>query len=359
MTKRPLRWIVEALLAVVGVLGAHDLATAPEAWLDILAERRWIAVVLTFGGGAGVTLAIQDIWRSRLPHRSAAWLASQPIDWLANRLWGARQFFLGTVQSGHFRAYHPSGPDEEEPPDPVCITTRAGVRFKRPWRSTPPDGADEFWVATTFVTVGVDGVLSVLPPSKMQVWGAVYGSRSHQLHTDRRSTDTYMRYRRLSDGNLSPQVPLGRAPVQGWKELCSFHAPGDSDERRDEERFEAIDLDGVSELSITFKYREAGKHLGSVPGATFSRVADLQPVPASEEDPVRERMLYCQLAEGGSSAVIGMPAYAGPARPPVIKCGLTFRQSSDSTKNSVTDALLFYYPGGLLRPDGRISVDWR
>ena len=194
MTKRLIKWIVQAALAVVGVFGAHDLATAPEAWLNVLGEYPWIAGVLTFGGGVGVTLALQDIWLSRLPHRT--------VDRLVDFAWAARQFFSGTMQSGHVRAYYLPGPDGEEPPDPVCITTRAGVRFKRPWHPILPSDAadaDEFWVATTFVTAGVDGVFSVLPPSKKKVWGLVYGDRN-DLHTDRRSTDRYMRYRLPPDG---------------------------------------------------------------------------------------------------------------------------------------------------------------
>lgn len=348
MLSRRIKWIVEAALAAVGVLGAHNLAAAPEAWLNILAEYPWIAGVLTFGGGVGVTLAVQDLQRSGLPHRT--------VDLLADWLWSARQFFHGTVQSGHVRAYHLAGPDGEEPPDPVCITTRAGVRFKRPWRSTLPAEADQFWVATTFVTAGVDGVLSVLPPAKRKAWGAVYGGWN-DLHRDRRATDRYMRYR-LPDGHFSPQVHLGGARVQGWKELCSFHVPEGSSEQVFPAHVEPIDLDAVSEFLITFTRLEAGENR-PLPGATFGRVDELQTLPASGEDPNKERMLYCQLAESGSSAAIGMPAYGFPRGRSGINFGLTFRQSSDSGKDSVTDALLFYCPGGTHHPAGRVSVDWR
>ena len=101
MTKNLIRWTVQTVLAVVGVLGSHDLAAAPEAWLNILAKYPWIAVVLTFGGGVGVTLTLQDIWRSRLPHRT--------VDWLADCAWAVRQFFLRSIQSGYVRAYYVPG----------------------------------------------------------------------------------------------------------------------------------------------------------------------------------------------------------------------------------------------------------
>ncbi len=348
MIKRLTKWIVQGALAVVGVLGAHDLAAAPEAWLDVLEEYRLIAVVLTFGGGVGVTLALQDVWRSRLPHRT--------VEWLADGVWAVRQFFSENMQSGHVRAYYLPGPDGEEPPDPVCTTTRAGVRFKRPWRPILPSNADEFWVATTFVTAGVDGVLSALPPSKTKAWGLVYGAWN-DLHTDRRSTDRYMRYR-LPGGHYSAQVHLGRAPAQEWKELCSLHVSGGSNELRRDIRLEAIDLDAVNELLITFTNTEPESRPHR-PSAVFSRVNDLQTVPASEEDPAKDRMLYCQLSEGGSSAAIGMPPYALSPRPFSTGFGLIFRQAAGSAKDSVTDTLLFYHPGGNHRFHGRISVDWR
>ena len=271
--------------------------------MNVLAEYPWIAVVLTFGGGVGVTLALQDIWRSRLPHRT--------VDRLVDFAWAARQFFSGNMQSGHFRAYYLPGPDGEEPPDPVCMTTRAGFRFKRPWRPILPSeaaGAGEFWVATTFVTAGADGVHSVLPPSKMKVWGLVYGDRV-EAHRDRRPTDRFMRYRLMSDGRYTPLMHLGRASAQEWKELCSFHVPGGLDEHRSDIWLETIDLDAVSELLMTFTNMESNNRRHR-PSAVFSRINDLQTVPASEEDPDRDRMLYCQLSEGGSSAAIGMPPYA-------------------------------------------------
>ena len=348
MNKRLIKWIVQAALAVVGVLGAHDLAAAPEAWLRVFAEYPWIAVVLTFGGGVGVTLALQDIWRARLPHRT--------VDWLADIAWALRQFFSENMQSGHVRAYYLPGPEGEEPPDPVCMTTRAGVRFKRPWCPILPSDADEFWVATTFVTAGVDGVFSVLPPSKVKAWGLVYGARN-DLHTDRRSTDRYMRYRLLG-GHYSAQIHLSRAPAQEWKELCSPYVSGGSNELRCDIRLEAIDLDAVNELLITFT-NTGPVSLRHQPSAVFSRVNDLRPVHASEEEPDRDRVLYCQLSEGGSSAAIGMPPYALPPSPLGVKFGLTFRQAAGSTKDSVTDTLLFYHPGENHRPDGLLSVDWR
>ena len=108
------KWIVQAALAAVGVLGAYDLAAAPGEWLRVFAEHPWIGVVLTFGGGVGATLTLQDIWRSRLAHRS--------VHWLADSAWAVRQFFSGNIQSGHVRAYYVTGPDGEEqtaigPPD--------------------------------------------------------------------------------------------------------------------------------------------------------------------------------------------------------------------------------------------------
>ena len=331
----------------------HDLATAPEAWLNVLGEYPWIAGVLTFGGGVGMTLALQDIWRSRLPHRT--------VDRLVDFAWAARQFFSGTMQSGHVRAYYLPGPDGEEPPDPVCITTRAGVRFKRPWRPILPSDAadaDEFWVATTFVTAGVDGVFSILPPSKKKVWGLVYGDRN-DLHTDRRSTDRYMRYRLPPDGRYSPLLHLGRAPSQEWKELCHFSEHLDMNEDCRAIPLETIDLVGVSEFLFTLTNTGSGS-VRHPPSAVFSRVNDLQTVPASEEEPDRDRMLYCQLSEDGSSAAIGMPRNALPPSPwGGIKFGLTFRHAAGSAKDSVTDTLLFYHPGRNLRPYGWLSVDWR
>ena len=346
--QKSIKWIAETVLAAIGVLGAHDLAAAPEAWLDVLAERPSIAVVLTFGGGVGATLAIQDIWASRLPHRA--------VDWLADRLWSVRQFFFGSMQSGHVRAYHPLRPDGEEPPDPVCLTTRSGVRFMRPWRPTIPDGEDEFWVATTFVSAGIDGTHSVLPPSKIKAWGPVYGIRN-DLHRDRRSNDRYMRYR-LPGGHYSPQVRLDVPPLHEWKELCSFGVPGDANEYYKPIRLEAIDLRAVSELLVTFTDTGAGGYR-PCPSAVFSQVDDLRPVVATEEHPDRDRMLYCQLAQMGSSAVMGMPQLALPPDPLGIKCGLTFRQSAESDNDSVVDTLLFYHPGGTRSPAGLLSVDWR
>ena len=354
MTKRLIKWIVQSALAVVGVFGAHDLAAAPEAWLNVLAQYPWIAIVLTFGGGVGVTLALQDFWRSRLPHRT--------VDRLVDFAWAARQFFSGNMQSGHVRAYYLPGPDGEEPPDPVCITSRAGVRFNRPWRPIPPSDvtdAVEFWVATTFVTAGVDRVFSVLPPSKMKVWGLVYGNRNGDFHTDRRSSDRYMRYRLPQDGRISPLLPLGRAPAQEWKELCDFSVHLDKNEDSRDIWLEAIDLDAVSEFLITFT-NTGSNSVRHPPSAVFSRVSDMQTVPASEEEPDRDRMLYCQLSEDGSSAAIGMPQNALLPSPwGGIKFGLTFRQAAGSAKDSVTDTLLFYHPGGNRRPYGWLSVDWR
>ncbi len=354
MTKRLFKWTVQAALAVVGVLGAHDIAAAPGAWLYVLAEYPWIAVVLTFSGGVGVTLALQDIWRSRLPHRT--------LDRLAGCAWAVRQFFLGNLQSGHVRAYYLPISDGEEPPDPICITSRAGVRLKRPWRPILPSDVaadDEFWVATTFIASGVDGVFSVLPPSKMKVWGLVYGARN-DLHTDRRSTDRYMRYRLPPDGRYSPLIHLGRAPAQEWKELCHFNVSPHNEDCR-AIPLEMIDLAAVSELLFTITLTDTG--LGSVrhpPSAVFSRVDDLQTVPASEDDPDKDRMLYCHLSEGGSSAAIGRPRNVLPASPSGgIMFGLTFRQVEGSAKDSVTDTLLFYHPGGNRRPYGWLSVDWR
>ena len=343
-----IKWIVEAGLAAIGVLGAHDLADSPEAWVDMLAEHPWIAVVLTFGGGVGVTLALQDIWRSRLPHLV--------VQWLADRFWAIRQYFLGSMQYGHVRAYHPLRPDGEEPPDPVCLTSRAGVKFKRPWRSTIPDGEVEFWVATTFVTSGVDGAYSVLPPSKIKAWGPIYSNRN-DWHTDRRSSDRYMRYR-LPGGHFSPQIRLDPAPVQEWKELCRFGVPGGSTECYVPIRLEAIDLIAVSEFLVTFTNTETGGYRPH-PSAVFGQVDNLKSVPAAEKEPDKDRMLYCQLAESGSSAAIGMPRYALPPEPSGIKCGLTFRQTADSDKDSVVDTLLFYHPGGNHCPTGLLSVDWR
>ena len=349
MNMRLIKWFVQAALAVVGVLGAHDLAAAPEGWLRVFGEYPWIAVVLTFGGGVGVTLAIQDIWRTRLPHRC--------VDRLADSVWTVRQFFSGNMQSGHVRAYYVPGPDGEEPPDPVCLTTRARVRFKRPWRPSLPFDAGEFWISTTFVTAGADGVESILPPSKVKAWLPSYGGRN-DWHRDRRPTDKYMQYR-LPDGDLSPRIHLGQAPAQEWKELCSFGAPaGDLNEHYRSRRLETIDLDAVSELLIT--YSDTGTDsFRDRPSAVFSRVSDLRTVPASEENPERDRMLYCQLAEDGGSAAIGMPPHALPPDPLGIKFGLTFRQAAGSAKDSVTDTLLFYYPGGFHRPYGLVTVDWR
>ena len=348
MTKNLIRWTVQTVLAVVGVLGAHDLAAAPEAWLNILAKYPWIAVVLTFGGGVGVTLTLQDIWRSRLPHRT--------VDWLADCAWAVRQFFLRSMQSGYVRAYYVPGPNGEEPPDPVCMTSRAGVRFKRPWGPTLPAGGCEFWVATTFVTAGVDGVSSVLPPSKIKVWGLVYGDWN-DLHTDRRPTDKYMRYR-LPGGQYSARVHLDRAPAQEWKELCALYVPRNLNEHRSTIRLEMIDLDAVSELLITFTNTGSDCFRHS-PSAVFSRVNDLRPIPAYEEDPDRNQMLYCQLSDDGSSAAIGMPSNTFPPRPLGIRFGLTFRQAACSAKNSVTDTMQFYCPRGNHRFGGRVSVDWR
>jgi hypothetical protein len=266
------------------------------------------------------------------------------------------------MQSGHVRAYYIPGPNGGEPPDPACITTRSGVRFKRPWRPTLPSeaaGAGEFWVATTFVTAGVDGVLSVMPPAKMKVWGLVYGDRG-EAHSDRRSTDRFMRYRLMSDGRFSQLIHLGRAPAQEWKELCYFNVSPHNEDCR-AIPFETIDLVAVSELLFTITLTDAG--LGSVrhpPSAVFSRVNDLQTVPASEDDPDKDLMLYCQLSEGGSSAAIGRPRNVLPASPSGgITFGLTFRQAEGSAKDSVTDALLFYHPGGDRSPYGWVSVDWR
>ena len=348
MSKRLVKWIVQAALAVIGVLGAHDLTAAPEAWLNVLAEYPVIAVVLTFGGGVGVTLALQDIWRSRLPHRTA--------DWFADNAWAVRHFFSGNMQSGHVRAYYLPGPDGEEPPDPICKTTRAGVRFKRPWRPILPSAAGEFWVATTFVTAGVDGVFSVLPPSKLKAWGPVYGAWN-DLHTDRRSTERSMRYR-LPDGAYSAEVRLGRAPAQEWKELCSLDVSGYLNEHHFGIRLDTIDLEAVSELLVRFTNTgaESRPHW---PTAVFSRVYDLQIVPASEKNTDRDGMLYCRLSEGGSTAGIGMPPHPLPPSRLGMMFGLTFRQAAGSAKDSVTDTLLFYYPGGGRYPDGLLSVEWR
>lgn len=206
---------------------------------------------MTFSGGVGVTLAVQDIWRRRLPHRI--------VDRLADRAWAVRQFFFGNLQSGHVRAYYLPRSDGEEPPDPVCITSRTSVGFKRPWRPTPPTDAavaDEFWVAATFVTVGGDGLFSVLPPSKMKVWGLLYGDRNDS-HTGRRSNDIYMRYRLPPDGRFSPQIHIGRAPVQEWKELCYFKVSPHNEDCR-AIPLETIDLDAVNELLFynwTLEYR--------------------------------------------------------------------------------------------------------
>ena len=353
MTKRLIKWIVQAALTVVGVLGAHDLADAPRAWLKVFAEHPWIAVVLTFSGGVAVTLAVQDIWRSRLPHRI--------VDRLADQAWAVRQFLFDNLQSGHVRAYYLQRSDGEEPPDPVCITSRTGVGIKRPWRPNPPSDAavaGEFWVATTFVTVGGDGLPSVLTPSKMKVWGLLYGDRNDS-HTGRRSNDKYMRYRLPPDGRLSPLIHLGRPPAQEWKELCNFNVSLLNEDCR-AIPLETIDLDAVSELLLTIKFSNTGSvGVRHPPSAIFSRVNDLHTVPTSEEDLDRDRMLYCHLSENGSSAAIGMPRNVHPASPFDIKLGLTFRQAADSAKDSVTDTLLLCRPGENHRTYGLLSVDWR
>lgn len=119
-----------------------------------------------------------------------------------------------------------------------------------------------------------------------------------------------------------------------------------------------MDLSAVSELRITFTCSEAGAYRPH-PSAVFGQVDDLKPLLAVEEEPYMDRMLYCQLAEDGSSATIGMPRYALPSSRSGIKCGLTFRQSANSDQDSVVDTLLFYHPGRDRRPHGFLSLAWR
>ena len=70
MRKRVIKGIVQAVLAVIGVLGAHNLAAAPEVWLDALGPGNidqahtvgeWIAVEQLHGTVGVYTRLIEDL----------------------------------------------------------------------------------------------------------------------------------------------------------------------------------------------------------------------------------------------------------------------------------------------------------
>ena len=74
MRKRVIKGIVQAVLAVIGVLGAHNLAAAPEVWLDALGPGpgpgnidqahtigEWIAVEQLHGTVGVYTRLIEDL----------------------------------------------------------------------------------------------------------------------------------------------------------------------------------------------------------------------------------------------------------------------------------------------------------
>lgn len=353
MIKKLIKWIVQFTLTIIGIVGAHDLTDATRAWVKILADNPWVAVILIFTGGVASTLSVQDIWSSRLPHRI--------VDWLADCFWIVRQLFFGSIQSGYIRAYYVPKWSEDEPPDPLHITNRIGVRFKRPWRSTLPSGDDaagEFWVASTFVTVYDDNFHNVLPPSKTKVWGLIFGGRDNS-HVERRPNDKYIRYRLPPDGRLSPLIHLGHPPAMEWKELCYFNV-SPHDENLRVIPLETIDLDAVNEILVTIDVGNDG--MGNVlqpPGAVFSRINDLQIVPADEQEPDKDRMLYCHLSDSGSSAAIGNTRNVLPVYPFNVKFGIAFRQAADSTKNAVTDTLLFYCPEKSRVFYAWLSIDWR